>query len=95
MVRSRQNCAPPSEQAAMLSRPPSSPAMAILKPSPSAPIRFAAGTRQFSNITIAVGCDFQPSFFSCAPNDSPGVPFSTTMQEMPFGPAPPVRTMQT
>ena len=79
----------------MLSRPPSSPAIAILKPCPSLPIRLPAGTRQFSNITIAVGCDFQPSFFSGAPNDSPGVPFSTTMQEMPFGPASPVRTMQT
>ena len=41
--------------------------MAILKPWPSRPIKFAAGTRQFSNITMAVGCDFQPSFFSCAP----------------------------
>ena len=71
----------------MLSRPPSSPAIAILKPCPSAPIRFSTGTRQFSNITIAVGCDFQPSFFSCAPKESPGVPFSTTMQEMPRGPA--------
>ena len=58
-------------------------------------MRFATGTRQFSNITIAVGCDFQPSFFSCAPKESPGVPFSTTMQEMPFGPPSPVRTMQT
>ena len=67
----------------MLSRPPSSPAIAMRKPSPSAPMRFATGTRQFSNITMAVGCDFQPSFFSCAPNESPGVPFSTTMQEMP------------
>ncbi len=94
MVRSRQNCAPPIEQAATLSRPPSSPAIAILKPSPSLPIRFVTGTRQFSNITIAVGCDFQPSFFSRAPNDRPGAPFSTTMQEMPLGPAAPVRTMQ-
>ncbi len=41
--------------------------MAILKPWPSLPIRFDTGTRQFSNITMAVGCDFQPSFFSCAP----------------------------
>ena len=71
----------------MLSRPPSSPAIAILKPWPSAPSRLATGTRQFSNITMAVGCDFQPSFFSCAPNDRPGVPFSTTKQEMPRGPA--------
>ena len=41
--------------------------MAMRKPWPSRPIKFAAGTRQFSNITIAVGCDFQPSFFSGAP----------------------------
>ena len=46
--------------------------MAILKPSPSAPMRFATGTRQFSNITAAVGCECQPSFFSCAPNDAAG-----------------------
>ena len=78
-----------------MSRPPSSPAIAILNPCPSAPIRFAAGTRQFSKFTIAVGCDFQPSFFSCAPYESPGVPFSTTMQEMPRGPPSPVRTMHT
>src|SRR6266545_1869464 len=45
MVRSRQNWAPPSEQAAILRRPPSSPLLAILKPCPSAPTRFAAGTR--------------------------------------------------
>ena len=77
----------------MLSRPPSSPAIAILKPCPSADSRFAAGTRQPSNITMAVGCDFQPSFFSCAPKESPGVPFSTTKQEMPRGPASPVRAI--
>ena len=79
----------------MFSRPPSSPAIAILKPCPSAPIRFAAGTRQFSKITMAVGCVFQPSFFSGAPNDRPGVPFSTTMHEMPRGPRSPVRTITT
>ncbi len=94
-VRSRQNCAPPSEQAAILRRPPSSPAMAMEKPCPSRPMRLATGTRQLSKITMAFGCDFQPSFFSLAPNDRPGVPFSTTRQEIPLGPVPPVRTMQT
>ena len=54
---------------------------------PFGPIRFATGTRQFSNMTIAVGWLFQPSFFSCAPNERPGVPFSTTMHEIPRGPA--------
>ena len=34
---------------------------------------------------------FQPSFFSFLPKDRPGVPFSTTRQEMPCGPSPPVR----
>src|SRR5438067_2051805 len=58
MVRSRQNWAPPSEQAAMLRRPPSSARMAILKPSPSAPTRLASGMRQASNMTMAVG--FEP-----------------------------------
>ena len=76
----------------MLMRPPSSPAMAILKPWPSAPMRLATGTRQFSKITIAVGWVFQPSFFSCLPNDRPGVPFSTTRQEMPPAPSSPVRS---
>ncbi len=79
----------------MLSRPPSSPAMAMRKPWPSSPMRFATGTRQSSKMTIAVGCDFHPSFFSCAPKDRPGVPFSTARQEMPFAPSSPVRTMQT
>jgi hypothetical protein len=67
--------------------------MAILKPKPSPPMRFVAGTRQFSNTTMAVGCDFQPSFFSGAPKLSPGVSFSTTKQEIPFGPPSPVRAM--
>ena len=58
-------------------------------------MRFATGTRQFSNMTMAVGCVFQPSFFSCAPKERPGVPFSTTMQEMPRGPASPVRAITT
>ena len=52
--------------------------MAILKPWPSGPSRLATGTLQFSKITDAVGWLFQPSLFSCLPNDSPGVPFSTT-----------------
>ncbi len=69
--------------------------MAILKPSPSSPRRFATGTTQSSKITIAVGWLFQPSFFSCLPKLRPGVPFSMTSVEMPFGPSPPVRTMQT
>lgn len=69
--------------------------MANLKPSPSAPTRFSTGTLTLSKITCAVGDAFQPSFFSGAPNESPGMSFSTTRQEMPLGPSPPVRTMTT
>ena len=69
--------------------------MANRNPSPSAPIRLATGTRQSSKFTWAVGWAFQPIFFSCAPNERPGVPASTTSAEMPFGPGPPVRTMTT
>ncbi len=75
----------------MFTRPPSSALMAMRKPWPSSPIRFAAGTRQSSNWTMAVGWEFQPSLRSWAPNDSPGVPFSTRTVEMPFGPSAPVR----
>ncbi|MNT98743.1 hypothetical protein D3C72_2413950 [compost metagenome] len=58
-------------------------------------MRLATGTRQFSKMTADVGWLFQPSLCSCLPKDRPGVPFSTTMQEMPLGPGSPVRTMQT
>jgi len=64
----------------------SSPFMAILKPPPSAPRRLATGTRQSSKITIAVGCVFQPSFFSRLRKTGRRASFSTTRQEMPFGP---------
>ena len=79
----------------MLSRPPSSPIIAMRKPSPSAPTRFATGTRTSSKMTCAVGCECQPSFFSCAPKLTPGMSFSMTRQEMPLGPSSPVRTMVT
>ncbi len=77
----------------MFTLPPSSAAMAILKPSPSWPIRFEAGTRQSSNWTMAVGWEFQPSFRSWAPNERPGVPFSTRTAEIPLAPSAPVRHM--
>jgi hypothetical protein len=37
-------------------------------------------------MTCAVGCECQPSFFSCAPKLTPGMSFSITRQVMPFGP---------
>ena len=91
---SKQARAPPSEQAPMLTRPPSSALSAILKPSPSAPSRLATGTRQSSTISIAVGWLCQPSLRSGAPKLRPGVPSSMTRHEMPAAPSPPVRTMQ-
>jgi len=69
--------------------------MAILKPSPSAPMRFSTGTRTPSKMTARVGCTFQPIFFSLAPNESPGASPGMTKVEMPFGPSPPVRTITT
>ena len=60
----------------MLSRPPSSPAIAILKPTPSGPTRLAAGTRTPSMITWRVGWARHPIFFSLAPKLRPGASFS-------------------
>ena len=79
----------------MLSRPPSKPIIAMVNPSPSLPRRLTTGTRQSSKMTAAVGCECQPSFSSCLPNERPVAPFSTTRQEMPFGPLSPVRTIAT
>jgi hypothetical protein len=72
--------------AAILMRPPSSPAIAILKPMPSSPSRFSTGTRAFSKITARVGCAFQPILRSLAPNDTPGVLPSMTSVENAAGP---------
>ena len=77
----------------MLSRPPSSPAIAILKPMPSAPTRLATGTRTPSRITWRVGCARQPIFFSLAPNESPACRLDQESAEMPDGPPSPVRAM--
>ena len=79
----------------MLMRPPSRPIIAIRKPSPSPPTRLATGTRTSSKLTWAVGCECQPSFFSCAPKLTPFMSFSMTRQVMPFGPSSPVRTIVT
>ena len=70
-ARSSAHCAPPSEHAAMLMRPPLSADIAILKPWPCAPSMADAGTRTSSRITWRVGCAFQPIFFSFGPNVRP------------------------
>ena len=87
------DCPPPIEQAPMLSRPPSSPAIAILKPPPSTPTRLAAGTRTPSRITWRVGCARHPIFFSFAPKARPGASFSTMKAETPAAPPSPVRAI--
>ena len=79
----------------MLSRPPSSPAMAMRKPIPSSPRRFSTGTRHSSKITARVGWAFQPILRSFGPKDRPGASDGTTRVEIPFGPASPVRTIVT
>ena len=79
----------------MLTRPPLRPVIAMRKPSPSEPSRFATGTRTSSKITCRVGCAFQPIFFSFGPKLSPGVPSGTTIALMPFGPRSPVRAITT
>ena len=63
------------------------------EPSPSVPRRLSAGVSQASSWTWAVGCAFQPIFFSWAPKERPGEGASTRKAEMPFGPSPPVRAM--
>ena len=88
-------CAVPIEQVAMLIRPPSKPCIANLNPSPSAPMRFAAGIRTFSRVTRRVGCAFQPIFSSALPYEIPSASAGTTNAEIPFGPASPVRAITT
>ena len=70
-----QTCAPPS-RAGRDVQPAcsSSPAHSDLEARACATRRGLDGTRQRSNITMAVGCDCQPSFCSGAPNERPGRP---------------------
>lgn len=71
---SRQNAAPPTLHAPMLTRPPSKACIAILKPDPAAPTLFSDGTKTLSRLTAVVGCMRQPIFFSGAPKVRPGAP---------------------
>lgn len=63
----RQKAAPPKLQLAMFILPPSNAFMAILKPSPSLPIRLQAGILTLSKLTKAVGCIVHPIFYSFLP----------------------------
>ena len=51
----------------MLMRPPSSPFIAMRKPSPSLPSRWSAGTRTLSKLMVRVGWLFQPILCSFLP----------------------------
>ena len=76
--------ATPTERAAMLMRPVSSPLMTWPKPRPSAsPTRFAAGTSHPSKRSSAVSTPLYPSLASDFTTRKPGWPFSTTKQDMP------------
>src|SRR5229473_6513214 len=57
----------PSDIAAIEMRPPSSTRIASIKPSPSLPSRFSAGTMQSSKIISAVSLALNPSLFSFLP----------------------------
>ena len=60
--------------------------IAILKPSPSAPSRFAAGMRQSLKKISPVVEPLIPIFGSMRPTSKPGVSASTTNAEMPLCP---------
>ena len=62
--------------------------MAKRKPCPGPPMRLAAGIRQPSKRTIAVGWAFQPILSSLGPKLSPAVSASTTKAEIPAAPDP-------
>ena len=62
----------PTACAAMLRRRRSRVAMAILKPSPSSPMRFAAGTRTSSKVSSAVGEPRIPILCSTRGAEKPG-----------------------
>ncbi len=67
----------PTAPAATVKRPWSRECMAILKPSPSSPIRFSAGISAFSNHSSPVEPAHTPSLCSMWLARTPGVPFST------------------
>ena len=61
--------------------------IAIRKPSPSSPSRFAAGIRQPSNVSSPVVEPEMPIFGSSRATANPGVSASTTNAEIPSWPA--------
>ena len=64
-------------------RPPSRICRLLMKPWPSSPSRFSAGTRQSVKTTSDVSLARMPILFSFFPGRNPGVPFSMMKAEMP------------
>ncbi len=60
--------------------------IAQMKPVPSRPMRFSAGTSQSSKINSRVALARMPILFSFLPKLNPGVPFSTMKQLTPRAP---------
>jgi hypothetical protein len=86
---SRQRCTEPSEQDAMLIRPPSRLFMAILKPSSSLPMMRVFRTLTASRARMRVGWLLQPILSSFSPKDTPGIVLSMArhVNLMPLGPS--------
>ena len=76
----------PSACAATPGREMSKVFMATMKPMPSRPSRFAAGTRASSKTSSAVTLARMPILCSFLPKENPGVPFSTMKHEAPRAP---------
>ena len=65
--------------------------MMMRKPVFSSPMRFAAGTRQASNLSVAVSEHHQPIFLS-SKRVKPGRSRSMSSSDTPAAPGPPVLT---
>ena len=76
----------PTACAAMPRRERSSVSIAILKPSPSSPIRLALGTRTSSKVSSAVGEPRIPILCSTRGAAKPGVSVSTMKALIPLRP---------
>ena len=77
----------PGETLPMLIRPPLRPRMAISKPWPSCPMRFATGTWQSSMITWRVGWEFHPIWMEGSQSVWSTVAFTDFLFFLPEGQA--------
>ena len=79
-------CATPTAPIAVPGRVKSSVAIAILKPSPSSPSRFSAGTRTSWSANADVSVARCPILSRCFSIVTPGVSIGTMNADMPFAP---------